>query len=202
MTIDPVPPPQWPPASLRDLDLTYCQMKEVSTRSPDRDLYIVHMAGLLYHQKWMAARHLFRRSGALDELRPWYQVAMAALKPDLEAVWKSLEKLYEDNTLASTLIQVYVNEITHAFRFSCLRNFSNTKKIPSYLAPVLGFATVEDMSNFAQEHCASMESDNSFVVAAGFLQSRLNADISLETTAGRVEEVALGSTSAEATLSM
>lgn len=188
---------QWPPASLKQLDLKYCQAKEVSARVPDLDVYVVHMAALLYHQDWMAARHLFRRSGELNELRPWYEVAMAALKPDLEAVWKSLVVLHGNTALSP--VQTYVNEIAHAFRVACLSKFNNETNIPEYLAPVLGFTTVEDMANFAREYRVPVSPDNSLVVAAGFLQSRLTADLSTMKAAAKKDDSSAGLDAFEAT---
>lgn len=189
--------PEWPPSSLGQLDLKYCQAREVAAGIPDLDLYVVHMAGLLYHQDWMAARHLLRRSGEMDELKPWYEVAKAALKPDLEAVWKSLEKLHSNTAVSHPFIQTYVNEISHAFRVACLSQFDHTKNIPAYLASVVGFSTVEEMSNFAREYLVPARSNISHVVAAGFLHSRLTADISaLPTTSGNNDEVASGAVAA------
>lgn len=168
------PAPEWPPASLIQVSLKYCQQREVA--AADLDLYVVHMAGLLYHQDWMAARHLFRRSGELEELQPWYRVAKAALQPDLEAVWKSLEQLH--STTSHPFVQTYVNEISHAFRVACLSQFDSTKTVPAYLAPVLGFPAVDDMSNFAREYIvAPVSSDHAHIVAAAFLQRRLTADV-------------------------
>ena len=172
MTAPPVP--EWPPVSLMQVGLKYCQQREVA--AADLDLYVVHMAGLLYHQDWMAARHLFRRSGELEELQPWYQVAKAALKPDLQAVWKALEHLH--NNTSHPFVQTYVNEISHAFRVACLSKFDPAKTIPEYLAPVLGFSTVDDMSNFAREYSVPVRSDHTHIVAAAFLQRHLTADVS------------------------
>ncbi len=170
MMKDPIISPlQWPPSSLAELDLKYCQAVEVSGGVPSVDLYIVHTAGLLYHQDWMEARHLFRRSGELDQLRPWYDVAMAALKPDIEAVWKLLKQLYG---IVAPPVQRYVDEIGEAFRIACLKKFNTSP--PAYLAPILGFSTVEEMSTFARQwHVPVSQDYQSLVVAAGFLQSRL-----------------------------
>ncbi len=175
-----VVPQEWPPASLRQLDLKYCQAMEVAGGSPNLDLYIIHIAGLLYHQNWMAARHLFRRSGEMGELEPWYEVAKAALKPDLAAVWKSLEQLYSNTS--HPFVQTYVNEISHAFRVACLRKFGSSKNIPAYLVPVLGFSTVDEMSNFALENIMPVRNQIPHVVAAGFLQHHLTADVAANST--------------------
>lgn len=181
----------WPPSSLAQLDLNYCQAVEASPGTPNLDFYVVHMAGLLYHQNWMAARHLFRRSGELDELRPYYEVAMAALKPDLEAVWKLLEALFirgsnmiTESLLSPAILQTYMNEIAQAFRVACFQNFEDPACIPTYFAPLLGFATVEEMTHLARRYRRTEPRDNhpSLQVAAGFLQSRLTADLSLTTT--------------------
>lgn len=184
------PVPEWPPASLMLVDLKYCQQREVAAGVPDLDLFVVHMAGLLYHQDWMAARHLFRRSGEMEELKMWYEVVKAALKPDLEAVWKSLEQLHNSVSPSHPFIQTYVNEISHAFRVTCLNKFDHTKTIPAYLAPALGFSTVDEMSNFAQEYVVPVSSDNSHIGAAAFLQSRLTADISCLLAAANKGEIA------------
>ncbi|GAX17514.1 hypothetical protein FisN_18Lh155 [Fistulifera solaris] len=162
---------------------------EVAGGSPDLDLYIIHMAGLLYHQDWMAARHLFRRSGEMNELEPWFEVAKAALKPDLAAVWKSLEQLH--STTSHSFVQTYVNEISHAFRVACLRNFDSSKNIPAFLAPVLGFSTVEEMTNFARENMLPIRNQIPHVVAAGFLQRHLTANIAVTSGAEKNDEMFL-----------
>ncbi len=184
-----VVPQEWPPVSLRQLDLKYCQALEVAAGSPDLDVYIVHMAGLLYHQNWMAARHLFRRSGEMKELEPWYEVAKAALKPDLAAVWKSLEQLHSNTS--HPFVQTYVNEISHAFRVASVHKFDSSKNVPAYLAPVLGFSTVEEMTNFARENVQPVRNQIPHVVAAGFLQHHLTADIAAFSTAEKSEEIVL-----------
>ena len=169
-TITPVagatPSTNWPPPSFFGTDvLEVCSLTESmeAVGSVDAITLQIQMAALLFLGDTVACRHLWRRHTNSNQtlrqtLEPWKNVAAAMHAHDGAALWPALSELEKKQEEHFPIAQ-YAQDIAQAHRLRILRPYvtGNNKGLtpPSFLLPLLGFSSMQEVESFCQQSLAN-----------------------------------------------
>jgi hypothetical protein len=118
------------------------------------------MATLLFLGDTAACHHLWQRTEGHDVVRqalsPWYKVAIGFESNHAPTLWQALRELEGSSTTGETStfsVPQYTRDIVHAFRMRTILLFlKQGSHPPLFLLPLLGFASLEELDGFCQEH--------------------------------------------------